>query len=141
MGTMLGAQVINYWRSPYLMLYFSLFLVFVAINQVRPKIAVTRALPAKPWHYLASFIQGFIRLSGCRRRHHSGAHFIGHGFIHSPGYRHQCSAGFVYFIIYQRHHAHQQPCASIGAAGQRGVNFLPALFVVTPISSLMAPLG
>lgn len=141
-GTILGAQVINYWRSPYLILYFSVFLIFVAINQMRPKKTVTRPLPGKPWHYLASFVQGFLSvLAGV------GGGTIGVPILLAMGLSiHQAigtSAALGLFIsvftsavmLATSHGPEGAPAGSIGLI------FLPALFVLTPISSVMAPFG
>ena len=141
-GTLLGAQVINYWRSPYLMLYFAVFLLFVAINQLRPKIPVPRPLPARPWHYLAAFVQGFLSvLAGV------GGGTIGVPILLAMGLTiHHAigtSAVLGFFIalftsIVMLVTSHGPETAPVGSVG---LIFLPALLVVTPISSLMAPLG
>jgi len=141
-GTFLGGLVINHWRSPYLMLYFSMFLIVVAINQLRPKVEVVRALPGKLWHYLASFIQGFLSVLAC-----VGGGTIGVPILLAMGLpiRHAIgtSAALGFFIASFTSVVLLISSVAPDSApvGSIGLIYLPALFIVTPLSSLMAPVG
>lgn len=142
LGTFLGGLVINHWRSPYLMLYFAAFLVLVALNQLRPKKEVQRPLPARPWHWLAGLIQGFMSvLAGV------GGGTLGVPILLAMGLKIRQAMGtsaalgllialctsIIMFIS-----SHTPTHAPVGSVG---LIYLPALLVVTPVSSVLAPVG
>jgi uncharacterized protein len=141
-GALLGSFVVNHWRSPYLMLYFSVFLLLVALNQLRPKKTYHRELPSLPWHVLAATIQGFMSvLAGV------GGGTLGVPILLAMGLSIHQAIGtsaclglvialFASVIMLLGSHA-----PALAPPGSIGLIYLPALFVVTPVSSLMAPVG
>lgn len=141
-GTVLGALVVNHWRSPFLMLYFAGFLLLVAVNQLRTPKTHERNLPATPWHLLAGLFQGFLSvLAGV------GGGTIAVPILTAMGLKiHQAIgtsallglliAVFTSLVMLATSHA-----PALAPPGAIGLIYLPAFLIVTPLSSLFAPLG